>query len=320
MTPRRLLPLLFLTLALADNAAGQTVALLSDINGRYGSTGYSPRVSGAVDQIVQSGADVVVAAGDVVAGQKQPRLDAAALDAMWAAFEETVATPLDKAGIPVVISAGNHDASGFPAYAPERERFEAWWSGRNPGLELLPDSEWPWRYAAKTGELLLLTFYGTMPGRLPDSERQFVDDMLSRHAADAEAILVFSHLPMWPFTRGRESEFLDDPALLDILHRHGVDVYASGHHHAFFAGTDDTGLLHLSVGALGGNVRRLVGGDDKQAHSYAVLRFNGGSFCLQAPQAPDFATSMEVDSLPVRIEGPLGRLQRIEASRLDCHR
>ena len=318
MTSRRLLPLLLLTLALADTAAGQAVALLSDINGRYGSTAYNPRVSRAVDRIVESGADVVAAAGDVVAGQKQPRLDSAALDAMWAAFEETVATPLDNAGIPIAISAGNHDASGFPAYAPERERFEAWWSGRNPGLELLPGSEWPWRYAAQKGELLLVTFYATMPGRLPDSERRFVEDMLSRHAADAEAILVFSHLPMWPFSRGRENEILDDAALLDVLHRHGVDVYASGHHHAFFAGTDDAGLLHLSVGALGGNVRPLVGSGEKQAHSYAVLTFSAGAYCLQAPRAPDFTANMEIDSLPGWIDGPLGRLQRIEASRLDC--
>lgn len=317
MTPRLLLPLLFL--ALANTASGQTVALLSDINGRYGSTDYSPRVSRAIDEIVRSGVDVVVAAGDVVAGQQQPRLDGPALDAMWAAFQQTVAGPLDTAGIPIAISAGNHDASGFPAYAPERARFEAWWNERQPGLELLPGSEWPWRYGARKGGLLLMTFYGTMPGRLPDSERQFVEDMLSAHAPNAESILVFSHLPLWPFTRGREHEILQDPELLDILHRHGVDVYASGHHHAFFAGTDNAGLLHLSVGALGGNVRPLVGSSVKQAHSYAVLQFEAGGVCLSAPRAPDFVNRIETDGLPAMIQGPLGRLQRVDPARLECH-
>jgi len=43
---------------------------------------------------------------------------------------------------------------------------------------------------------------------------------------------------MWPLTKGRENEILDDPALLALLYQHGVDVYASGHHHAFYAGMD----------------------------------------------------------------------------------
>ena len=167
-------------------------------------------------------------------------------------------------------------------------------------------------------KLLLLTFYGTMPGRLPDRERRFVEEMLSKYAKRAEAIVVFSHLPLWPFTRGREHEILDDPALLDSLHRYGVDVYASGHHHAFFAGTDEAGLLHLSVGALGGNVRPLVGSGLKQAHSYTVLQFNDEGYCLLAPRAPDFVDGIGIDSLPALIQGPLGRLQRVEASRLDC--
>jgi predicted phosphodiesterase len=318
--PRLLLPLLLLLLLLADTAVGQTLVLLSDINGRYGSTEYSPRVARAVETIVRDGADAVVAAGDMVAGQKQPRLDGPALDAMWASFRETVADPLDAAGIPIMISAGNHDASGFPAFAPERARFEAWWSARNPGLELLPGGEWPWRYAARLDGLLLVAFYGTTPGRLPDSERAFVDGMLAKHAPGADAIVVFSHLPMWRFTRGREQEILDDPELLGILHRHGVDVYASGHHHAFYAGTDEAGLLHLSVGALGGNVRPLVGSNHKQAHSFAVLEFNDGAYCLRAPSAPDFAGSIRIDSLPARIEGPLGQLQRVAPGRLDCSR
>ena len=315
MKARLFLPLLLL---LADTAAAQTLALISDINGRYGSTDYSPRVTRAIDEIVRTRADLVVAAGDVVAGQQQPRLDGPALDAMWTAFQETVAGPLDAAGIPVAISAGNHDASGFPAFAPERAAFEAFWRARSPGLELLPGSEWPWRYAARLDKLLLVTFYGTMPGRLPDSERAFVERMLSEHAPGAEAIVVFSHLPMWRFTRGREQEILDDPELLDVLHRHGVDVYASGHHHAFFAGTDDAGMLHLSVGALGGNVRPLVGGSGKQPHSYTVLHFADGAYCLRAPGAPDFTDSIGVDALPAAIEGPAGQLKRLDPARLGC--
>ncbi len=316
---RRLLLAALLALP-AGPAAGQTLVLVSDINGRYGSTSYSPRVSRALDTIVALEPAAVVAVGDVVAGQRQPQLDSPALDRMWAAFDATVAAPLGAAGIPLAITAGNHDASGFAAYAPERERYEAYWTGRNPGFELLAGSQWPWRYAARVGDVLLLTFHATVPGALPAAERRFVADMLARHAEEAAATVVFGHLPLWPFTRGREREILDDPELLSLLHHHGVDVYASGHHHAFFAGTDAAGMLHLSVGALGGNVRPLAAGGETQAHSFAVLQFVDGDYCLRAPKSPDFADHIATDSLPERVEGPLGRLQRLDFKQRNCPR
>ena len=314
MTPRRLLPLLFLTLALADTAAGQTVALLSDINGRYGSTDYSPRVDTALEALIELQPAAVISTGDMVAGQKQPLLGPGQLDAMWQGFNKTFTEPLARAGIPLAITPGNHDASGFPAFARERQHFEANWKSRHANLDLLPGSEWPWRYAARLGTTLLLSFDGTRPGLLPASEREFLARMLEEHASGFETVIVFSHLPMWPVGKGRESEIIDDKELLALLHRHEVDVYASGHHHAFFAGRDDHGLLHLAVGALGGNSRHYSDGLGRQAHSFAVLEIDGGSVYVSARTAPDFTRAIEPDRLPARIDGPLGRLTRLEAS------
>ena len=299
---------------LANQAAAQTLVLVSDLNGRYGSTEYSPRVAVAAESIVKRRPDVVISVGDMVAGQRKPLLEAPQLDQMWRGFNQVFADPLAAAGIPLVVTPGNHDGSAFPDFGLERQHFEQQWSGRQGGLELLPGSQWPRRYAARVEGVLLLSFDGTLPGSLPDSERGFVEDMLEQYAEPDGKTIVFSHLPMWPLARGREKEILNDRRLLDLLHRHGVDVYASGHHHFHYAGMDDHGMIHLAVGALGGNVRQSTSGGVRQPHSYASIDFDRGTPEIRSYAAPDFHGTIDQSTLPSSIEGPLGRLQKIEAA------
>jgi hypothetical protein len=83
----------------SQTLAAQEIAFIADLNGRYGSTSYDPRVSAAIAAIVDLRPDMVLSAGDMVAGQKQPRLDSDRLDRMWQAFNHTVADPLLKAGV-----------------------------------------------------------------------------------------------------------------------------------------------------------------------------------------------------------------------------
>jgi len=307
----RQLPWLLLVL-FSQALAADTIALIADLNGRYGSTAYDPRVGTAVETLVGLSPDLVISAGDMVAGQKQPWLDSDRLQLMWHSFNNTVTDPLLKAGIPLAVTPGNHDGSAYPEFALEREQFEAQWSARMPELEILPGSDWPRRYAARMGTLLLLTFDGTRPGSLPDDERQFVEGMLQRYGASAGATIVFSHLPMWPLTRGREKEIIDDPELLGLLHRHGVDVYASGHHHAFYTGTDEAGMVHLGIGALGGNARAFSGAGRRQPFSFALLTLEGGEMRITSRAAPDFRAEVPAENLPTTIAGPLGLLRRID--------
>ena len=310
MKSRRLAGLLLILFSQA--LAADSIAFIADLNGHYGSASYDPRVSDAVGTIVGLGPDLVISVGDMVAGQKQPWLDSHRLQLMWHAFNYTVADPLLKAGIPLVVTPGNHDGSAFPGFALEREHFDTQWHARTPELDILPGSEWPRRYAARMGKLLLLGFDGTRPGKLPDEERLFVERMLLRHSATATATIVFSHLPMWPLARGREEEIIDDPELLALLHRDGVDVYASGHHHAYFAGTDEAGMVHLGVGALGGNARAFSGSARRQPFSFAQLTLEGGEVAVTAWAAPTFEEVVPPGELPPAVAGPLGTLRRME--------
>lgn len=306
---------LALLLALFCASAEATrVGLVADLNGRYGSTTYHERVDRAVETLISAHVDAVVCAGDMVAGQSQPRLDADWLDSMWAGFTAAVHEPLSRADIPFLVTAGNHDGSGLPAFGLERERFEVQWQSRRPALEFLPGSEWPRRYAVMMDGVLFLTFDGTVPGKLPPAETRFIERMLTAHSAAASATVVFSHLPMWPFTRGREDDILDDSNLLSMLHRGGVDVYVSGHHHAFYAGTDIAGMVHVSVGALGGNMRPLVGAGKKQPHGYAVLEISDQGIEVQSRVARSFSSPVPASDLPERLSGPLGSLDRLDGA------
>jgi len=292
--------------------AAESLVLVSDLNGRYGSTTYDSRVSEAIYTIVELQPELVISTGDMVAGQKQPDLDSEGLDLMWAGFNRVVTDPLRQAGIPFTVAVGNHDGSAFPAFALEREHFEKQWRSRVPELDILPGSEWPRRYAARMDGLFLLAFDGTLPGKLPEAERQFVERMLQSYSHKATATIVFSHLPMWPFTKGREQDTLDDPEFLSLLHENGVDVYASGHHHAFYAGIDDAGMVHLSVGALGGNARAFSGGNKRQPFSYAIVNIADGMVSISSRAAPEFRQEVPPANLPETMVGPLGKLQRYE--------
>ena len=310
----RLLRLCCLSLLLAGApAAAGSIALISDLNGRYGSDEYHQRVDAAIAAVVRVQPELVISTGDMVAGQRRPLLVPEELDRMWSAFNLAVTEPLAEAGIPFAITPGNHDASAFPGFERERERFEAQWRDRlPPGLDLLPGSQWPRRYAGRLGDLLLVAFDGTRPGPLPPSEYDFLRRMLEAHSHAARATIVFSHLPLWPFARGREREIIDDPELLALLHRTGVDVYASGHHHLFYAGIDSAGLVHVSVGALGGNARAFAGGEERQPHGVALLDVAPRGISARALTAPAFDEPLQSEQLPAEVSGPLGRLRRLE--------
>ena len=124
-----------------------------------------------------------------------------AITGLRVALGTHIGDPLAASGIPLAITPGNHDASRFPQFALERKHFEKQWQDRHSGLDILPGSEWPWRYAARMGSTLLVSFDGTMPGKLSKSELAFVADMLQNYRSEAAAVIVFSHLPMWPIAK-----------------------------------------------------------------------------------------------------------------------
>ncbi|MBL9057575.1 MAG: hypothetical protein JNJ84_15015, partial [Rhodobacteraceae bacterium] len=75
--------LLVLILAAPIEAEPLRIAVISDLNGSYGSTDYGQPVSGAVARIIALKPDLVISTGDMVAGQRlNPKLAPAELAGM----------------------------------------------------------------------------------------------------------------------------------------------------------------------------------------------------------------------------------------------
>lgn len=303
---------ILLLMLLSSPVLAQTIVIISDINGRYGSTEYSPRVTKAVQTIIDLKPDLVIGAGDMVAGQKQPLLDQSRLDSMWAAFNQTVAEPLKQTGIEFLISPGNHDGSALPGFELEQERFKAQWLNRQPGLQLLKGSEWPVRYALWLDKTLIISIDGTRPGRLQQADLDLLRATLMRESSKAQSIIVVSHLPQWSFARGRERDIITDPELTALLARYQVDFFISGHHHVFYPGVDDHGVKHLAVGPLGGNARKFVGQSTREPFSFVVLDINETEFNISAKRTPDFQREVSLTGLPEKIKGADGFLTRLD--------
>src|SRR5688500_8155320 len=150
----------------SDGARPLVVAVISDLNSSYGSTSYDPEVAHAVSLIAEGRPDLVLIAGDMIAGQR-PSLSDDNVRSMWSAFDSVVAAPLRRAGIPFAFTLGNHDASGYPAHARDRRLADEYWSdGRHaPPLQYIDRTRFPRYYTflmrdvfftvidASTGEL-----------------------------------------------------------------------------------------------------------------------------------------------------------------------
>src|SRR5688572_6006739 len=103
------------------------VAVISDLNSGYGSTSYDAEVSAAITHIREWQPDLVLIAGDMIAGQR-PTLTDENVRAMWSAFDSVVAAPLRADRIPFAFTLGNHDASGHPAHERDRRLAAEHWT------------------------------------------------------------------------------------------------------------------------------------------------------------------------------------------------
>lgn len=303
-----LLVLLILPAPLAAEAL--RIAVISDLNGTYGSIDYGPEVSGAVARIIALRPDLVISTGDMVAGQRRsPKLAAADLAAMWAAFHATVSDPLAQAGLPLLVTPGNHDASAYPGFEAERAAFADALAGRMPDLTALDRADWPFRGAWSVNGVLLVGIDATRSGPLPHADMAWLDGLLRAQAGRHRAVILFGHLPLMPISQGREGDVLADPALLALAQGAGVDLWLSGHHHAFYSGQAG-GILFVAQAALGNGPRKLIGAREVSAQSFTWIEVaDDGSITVAAYPAP-FDIRLEAESLPPTLGTGSFRLTR----------
>lgn len=273
------------------------VVVISDLNGSYGSTTYGQAVHDAVEAVVALAPDMVLSTGDMVAGQ-QAGLDYAA---MWTGFHAAVSDHLDAHGLPFAVTPGNHDASGYPAFALERELFVEQWMPRKPAVEYLDDGDYPLRYSFTAGPALFISLDSTTVGHLGAEQMAWIEAQLEAGARMPIKVL-YGHVPLVPFAVGRETEIIGDPALETMLEQHQVTLFISGHHHAYYPGRRGT-VRYVSTSCLGSGPRALIGTTTPTPRSLLVLELDpdGTITLLDALAEPTFDTAIPRDTLPTAL-------------------
>jgi len=163
-----------------DPAAALRVAVMSDLNRSYGTIGYDAYVQRAVANIVNLRPDLVIITGDLVAGQLKNPANDSVFDDMWEAFHREVSKPLAKAGIPLAVTPGNHDASALPAFSAEREQFASQWQGRMTELRFVERQGFPFRYAFQLEDVLFVALDITTTGVMDDDQFNWLESLLVR--------------------------------------------------------------------------------------------------------------------------------------------
>ena len=302
----------------AARRAALRIGLISDLNSSYGSTSYIPAVQQGLDQLIALQPDLVVCAGDMVAGQKRG-LSGQQLDAMWRGFETTVLQRLQRAGIPLLPAIGNHDGSpGFPADRAAVRRF--WTPLRSRiGLKLVDASQFPFRYTVLQDGIFWLV-WDASSARVPEDQLAWAQQQLaSADARAARARFVVGHLPLVGVGQGKDrpGEVLDrGGALQSLMENARVQAYISGHHHAWFSGR--RGQLDLiQLGALGSGPRRLLDGGAPAQQTFTLLEIDGGrSGIRETTYAVATGQPLAWSMLPARLNTRAGLLQRNSSERL----
>ncbi len=292
------------------------IATLSDLNGPYGTTGYRQEVHRAIELIVQGQPDLVLCGGDMVAGQKKG-LSRQQLDAMWASFDQVIAAPLRQAKIPFLFTFGNHDASnsrdrqGIFRFESDRQAAADYWNNHlanhnSPNLVWENTSHYPFFWTAKFGNVFLIS-WDASGFKLQEEHQQWTWEALrSPEAQQASHRIVMGHLPLFVVSKGRNTAgaILAHPQkLLSELHHHNVDLYISGHHHAFFLGrSQNMDLLHLGNAGDGSRAWLNWGRTPEQTLTWMTLPSTPGAIAYDTISLKT-GKGIALDTLPGQITG-----------------
>ncbi|MDZ7682947.1 MAG: metallophosphoesterase [Fodinibius sp.] len=282
----RLTALVWLTFGLASIGWSQTadssstspitIAIISDLNSAYGSTSYHESVHETLNYIINDvKPDLVLAGGDMIAGQK-PELSDDQVRSMWQAFDSKIAKRLREANIPFAFTIGNHDGSGHPHHRRDRRLAKEYWQAHQPDLYWDDQAGFPFYYSFKLKDMQIAV-WDASTAVIPDSNLSWLKKNFSQSSTDQQNFrLLIGHLPLYGVAPERDTKgnVLEHPqqmhALMQDLH---IDLYISGHHHAFYP-AQKNGLYFLHSGAIGSGPRKLLQNDKPAVKAFTILEIH----------------------------------------------
>lgn len=291
------------------------IMVISDLNDRYGSVTYSNEVAATIRKIGDIKPDIVVCGGDMVAGQKAS-LTEAQLDAMWDGFNRNVLKPIDSLKIPFAFTMGNHDAS--PNYLKDRHAAKRFWDSHvaSTNLTFVDRTHYPFYFSYLKNNVFFISWDASSAAIQPEVLDWMQGQLQSKLARESRLRILLGHLPLYAIVadKNKAGEVIGDAdRTLEFFRKHGVDVYISGHQHAYFP-AHKNGVQLFNSGCLGGGPRSILGHHDGPKKAYAIIEipvksprqfvFNG--------YMPETDSLIGLHSLPESVQGFNGSVNRID--------
>lgn len=289
------------------------VLVISDLNSSYGSTTYSPEVTAVISKLDSIKPDIILCAGDMVAGQKKTLTEANIRD-MWSAFDNHVLQPISRLGISFGFTVGNHDAS--PSYKLDRDLAKEFWKGNvaKTNLAFADSSNFPYYFSYVKNNIFFIS-WDAAGAEVPKEVFEWMDGQLrSKKAQKARLRILLGHLPLYPIveSKNKRGEFISaaDSALL-FMRKHNVDLYISGHQHAYFPASRD-GVRLLNAGAIGDGPRKIMGhsADAKKAYTVFEIPAKRAKTFEYQTFVPLKGERIDHNSLPDSVVGINGTIRR----------
>jgi len=293
------------------------IVVISDLNSAYGSLTYDPRVDSTVYSIIHKWKpQLVLSAGDMIAAQK-PSLSDENVDQMWQHFHKTVAEPLTQAGIPLIVTIGNHDGSPYSNHARDRRMADHYWNTRysSAGLSFSDRARFPFWYSHYADSIFIAVWDASSEHISEENLQWLKKELGSEKAQQARYRFVLGHLPLYGVAQGRDTRgniLANADSLRAELESYKVDLYISGHHHAYYRGRH-TYLDMLFAGAVGSGPRSLLDGAPPR-NTITILELDL-KMGRMMEETIDLSTGQRVDpnTLPAVLESTQGRIYRRKA-------
>ncbi|RZK43572.1 MAG: metallophosphoesterase [Pedobacter sp.] len=291
------------------------ILLISDLNASYGSLTYSDDVKAVINRIGTIKPDLILCGGDMVAGQKAS-LTESHIKNMWEVFKATIIDPIHQRKIPFGFTLGNHDAS--PSFSKDRKIAKNFWENekQNSHLTFVDAENYPFYFSYIKNNVFFIS-WDASGAKIDSNLYEWMKLQTSLpEARNARMRILLGHLPLYAIVaaKNKSGEVNADPQrALAFFKEHGIDLYISGHQHAYYP-AQKAGVKLLNAGCIGDGPRQIIGDDRPAMKTYTLieiptkqpLKFTQRSF------EPSTNKEVKMDHLPDSVSGFNGVVYRAD--------